>query len=71
MSEKKETTKTAAEQETKYSVEELCENSMAVFGKKREVIIGALHNSYKTATGSFTKKEVQEAIDKFLKKEVK
>lgn len=56
---------------TKYSVEELCENSVALFGKKREVIIGALHADNKSTSGSYTKKEVQDAIEKFLKKEVK
>lgn len=75
MAEKKETAKTSVEvneeNATKYPVEELCENSIALFGKKREVVIGALHNAYKTASGSFTKKQVQDAIDKFLNKEVK
>lgn len=69
MSEKKETTK--ATSETKYSVAELCKNSVAVFGKKKEVVIGALHNAKKPITGEYTKSEVREAIDKFLKKEVK
>ena len=68
MSEKKETEKTT---EVKYTVEELCENSVAVFGKKKEVVIGALHNAKKPITGEYTKSEVREAIDKFLKKEVK
>lgn len=39
---------------TKYSVEELCENSIALFGKKREVIIGALHADDKSTSGSYT-----------------
>ena len=53
MSEKKVTTKTVTENSTKYSVEELCENSIAVFGKKKEVIIGALHNLNKPITDRY------------------
>lgn len=69
MSDKKENVKSA--EETKYSVNEICENSVAVFGKKKEVIIGALHNAKLSFDGEYTKSEVQKAIDTFLKKEVK
>lgn len=69
MSEKKENVKLA--EEAKYSTNEFCENSVAVFGKKKEVIIGALHNAKMPFEGEYTKSEVQKAIDTFLRKEIK
>lgn len=69
MSDKKENIKSA--EETKYYVNEICENSIAVFGKKKEVIVGALHNAKMPFEGEYTKSEVQKAIDTFLRKEIK
>lgn len=56
---------------TKYSVAELCENAVALFGVKSEVVMGALHDCYQTTVGRFTKKQVKAAIDKFMKRTVK
>ena len=68
---KKEAPETTAQSVPQYTSEELCENSVALFGKKREVVIGALHFKFKGGKQRFTIGETQEAINDFLKKEAK
>ena len=53
----------------KFSLDEICQNSKQLFGVYPEVIYGALFGMDKKK--EFTLSEVSEAIDKFIKKEVK
>lgn len=54
-------------QEPKYPLEELLENSEALFQCKPEVIAGALFGNEQK---EFTIQELQDLIDKFLKRKV-
>lgn len=51
----------------KYEREELLANADALFGVKREVIVGALHENTQT---EFTVDEMRKLIDQFLKRKV-
>lgn len=53
----------------KFSLDEICQNSKQLFGVYPEVIYGALFGMDKKK--EFTLSEVSEAIDKFIKKEVR
>ncbi|MGY0692619.1 hypothetical protein ACW2QC_07470 [Virgibacillus sp. FSP13] len=53
--------------ESKYSKDELVLNAKKAFGVAPEVVAGALFNFKQE---KFTKKEVKDAIDKFLKRKV-
>lgn len=50
-----------------YSLAELKENAMAIFGVQSEVIAGALYGNSKQ---EFTVSELQKLINKFLRKKV-
>lgn len=51
-----------------YSLSELKENAMAIFGVQSEVIAGALYGNSKQ---EFTVSELQKLINTFLRKKVK
>lgn len=55
-------------QETKYPLNELLENSKALFNYQKEVVIGALYGRTEKV---FSVLEVKQAIDEFLNREVK
>ena len=67
MKEEKKTNKTIVK-EIKYKTEDLLKNCQELTGAKREVGEGAIFNLDKT---ELTKKEFQNAIDRFLNKKIK
>jgi hypothetical protein len=54
-----------------FSVAEICENSEMLFGKKRDVVIGALNAETEKGKTQFSVEETRAAIEKYLKMEVK
>lgn len=54
--------------EAKFSLDEICQHSIEIFGVYPEVIYGALFTYEKKE--SYTVNEIKEAIGKFKKKEV-
>ena len=56
-------------QKQKFSLDEICQNSKQLFGVYPEVIYGAFFGMDRKK--EYTLSEVSEAIEKFIKKEVK
>ena len=55
--------------EKKFSLDEICQNSKQLFGVYPEVIYGAFFGMDKKS--EYTLSDVSEAINKFMKREVK